>query len=56
MCIIKKCLVGGLEHVFHILGITIRTDYDYIIFFRGVESTDQVYMCMYVYIYIYTCV
>ena len=35
-------LVGGLEHFlfFHILGIIIPTDY--ILFFRGVESTNQI--------------
>jgi hypothetical protein len=34
-------LVGGLEHVllFHILGIIIPTDE--FIFFRGVETTNQ---------------
>ena len=36
-------LVGGLEHVlfFHILGIIIPTDK--LIFFRGVETTNQLY-------------
>ena len=40
---------GGLEHVlfFHILGIIIPTDW--LIFFRGVETTNQ---CIYIYMYI----
>ena len=35
-------LVGGLEHVlyFHILGIILPTDE--LIFFRGVETTNQI--------------
>ena len=38
------CLVGSLEHFlfFHILGIIIPTDY----FFRGVETTNQVCVCV----------
>ena len=35
----ETILVGGLEHFFSILGIIIPTDY--IIFFRGVETTNQ---------------
>jgi hypothetical protein len=36
-------LVGGLEHVLfvHILGIIIPTDE--VIFFRGIETTNQLY-------------
>jgi len=35
-------LVGGLEHIlfFHILGIILPTDE--LIFFRGVETTNQI--------------
>ena len=38
----ETILVGGLEHFlfFHILGIIIIPT-DYIIFFRGVETTNQ---------------
>ena len=41
-------LVGGLEHVFHILGIIIPTDFQLtFIFFRGVETTNQyIYICV----------
>jgi hypothetical protein len=41
-------LVGGLEHflLFHILGIIIPIDK---YFFRGVETTNQVYNILYIY-------
>ena len=47
-------LVGGLEHVwfFHILGIVIPIDE--LIFFRGVQTTNQIYIYIYIYIHIYT--
>jgi len=35
----RTCLVGGLEHVFHILGIVIPTDFH--IFQRGRSTTNQ---------------
>ena len=37
---------------FHILGIIIPADE--LIFFRGVETTNQIYVHMCIYIYIYT--
>ena len=43
-------LVGGLEHgwilTFHILGILIATDY--IIFFKGVQTTNQVHLLVFI--------
>jgi hypothetical protein len=39
-------LAGGLEHFlfFHILGIIIPTDE--VIFFRGIETTNQIFLLM----------
>ena len=44
-CVIYD-LVGGLEHLlfFHILGVIIPIDW---YFFRGVETTNQWYMCLF---------
>jgi hypothetical protein len=44
----KNELVGGLEHFlfFHILGIILPTDA--LIFFRGVETTNQVLYIEYI--------
>ena len=47
-------LVGGLEHEFYIsiqLGIFIPTDN---IFFRGIETTNQINRYIYIHTYIYT--
>jgi hypothetical protein len=47
-------LVGGLEHGFYFSIISGNNTPNWLIFFRGVETTNQMYK--YIYIYIFICI
>jgi hypothetical protein len=46
-------LVGGLEHGFYFSIISGNNTPNWLIFFRGVETTNQMYKYIYIYMYIY---